>query len=379
VPAVVSPPAVSPEEGLPKAGTVKRGQTSFVLLRQAGVSVAEVRKVHQAIRHVYNLHHMQEGQPYSVTVAANGSLQHFMYELDAHQRLEVKRQGQTFVGRLEPIAYDYKRRRLQGTMHGSLYAALAAQGGSPQIVADLTDIFSWDIDFHTDLRRGDSFRVLIEERYRHGKLVGYQRILAAEVVNRQRVFRAVYYPAQEDQGTYYRPDGSVIRRMFLRSPLHYSRISSQFSLHRFHPILGQYRPHLGIDYAAPAGTPVRCVADGVIAWAGMKGASGNMVEVRHNSIYSTFYLHLSRFASDIQVGKRVVQGEVIGYVGATGLATGPHLDFRLTKEGKYLNPLEHSNQSIEAPPLPREALPAFRAHAKRLLAELSNAPQRDRP
>jgi murein DD-endopeptidase MepM/ murein hydrolase activator NlpD len=189
----------------------------------------------------------------------------------------------------------------------------------------------------------------------------------------------VYYPAQEDQGTYYRPDGSAIRRMFLRSPLHYTRISSQFSPHRFHPLLGQYRPHLGIDYAAPAGTPVRSVADGVIAWAGMKGASGNLVEVRHNSVYSTFYLHLSRFAHNIQVGKRVAQGEVIGYVGATGLATGPHLDFRLTKEGKYLNPLEHNHKSIEAPPLPRETLPAFRAHAKRLLAELRGAPRRDGP
>jgi len=303
VPAVVSTPAVWPEGGTPKVGTVKRGQTSFVL----------------------------------------------------------------------------KRRLLQGTIHGSLYAALAAHGESPQMAAELAEIFAWDIDFHTDLRRGDSFRVLIEERYRHGKSVGSPRILAAEMVNRQRVFQAVSYPSQADHGTYYRPDGSAIRRMFLRSPLHYSRISSPFSLHRFHPILGQYRPHLGIDYAAPAGTPVRSVADGVIAWAGMKGASGNMVEVRHNSVYSTFYLHLSRFASEVQVGKRVAQGEVIGYVGATGLATGPHLDFRLSKEGKYLNPLEHSNKSLEAPPLPRQALPAFRAHARRLLAELRSAPRRNGP
>jgi murein DD-endopeptidase MepM/ murein hydrolase activator NlpD len=244
-----------------------------------------------------------------------------------------------------------------------------------QIAADLVEIFAWDIDFHTDLRAGDTFRVLLDERYRDGKFVGYHRILAAEMVNQQRLLQAVYYVAPEAQSTYYRPDGTPVRRMFLRSPLQYTRISSQFSHHRFHPVLGQYRPHLGIDYAAPTGTPVRSVADGVIAWAGMKGASGNMVEVRHNSIYSTFYLHLSRFASEVHVGKRVVQGEVIGYVGSTGLATGPHLDFRLTKAGKYLNPLDH--KSIEAPPLPREGLPAFRTHARRLLAELTNAPRRE--
>jgi len=377
VPDVAAAPAVWPEGSAPIVGTVKRGQTAFALLRQAGVSTAEVRKMQRAIRHVFDLRHLQAGQPYSVTVAANGLLQYFTYEPDAHQRLEVQRQGQTFVGRLEPVAYERKRRLLHGSIRSSLYAALAAQGEAPQLAAELAEIFAWDIDFHTDLHHGDSFRMLIEKRYRHGKLLGYPRILAAELRNRQRVFQAVYYPPQADQGTYYRPDGSAIRRMFLRSPLHYTRISSPFSPHRFHPILGQYRPHLGIDYAAPAGTPVRSVADGVIAWAGMKGASGNMVEVRHNSVYSTFYLHLSRFASDVQVGKRVTQGEVIGYVGATGRATGPHLDFRLTKDGKYLNPLTHSNKSLEAAPLPPQALPAFRAHAKRLLAELHSAPPRE--
>jgi murein DD-endopeptidase MepM/ murein hydrolase activator NlpD len=308
-------------------------------------------------------------------VAADGALQHFTYEIDTQQRLEVKRHGQTFVGRLEPIAYEQKNRVLQGTIRGSLYEALAVRGESLQIAADLAEIFAWDVDFHKGLRHGDTFRVLLEERYRDGHFVGHHRILAAEMVNQQRLLQAVYYAAPAAQSTYYRPNGTPVRRMFLRSPLQYTRISSQFSQHRLHPILGQYRPHLGIDYAAPTGTPVRSVADGVIAWAGMKGASGNMVEVRHNSIYSTFYLHLSHFATGIHVGRRVEQGEVIGYVGSTGLATGPHLDFRLTKAGKYLNPLEHKN--IEAPPLPREVLPAFRTHARHLLAELAGAPHQE--
>jgi len=156
--------------------------------------------------------------------------------------------------------------------------------------------------------------------------------------------------------------------MFLRSPLRYTRISSGFARRRLHPIRGDYRPHFGIDYAAPRGTPVRSVADGVVVHAGRQGANGNMIKIRHNRVYSTYYLHLSRFARGLRAGRRVTQGQVIGYVGATGLATGPHLCFRLTKNGTYLNPLRH--QSLEAPPVARQALPAFQAYAERLLAKL---------
>jgi murein DD-endopeptidase MepM/ murein hydrolase activator NlpD len=304
-------------------------------------------------------------------VTADGLLQRFVYEIDANNRLVVERRGQAFIGRLEPIVYERRQRVIQGSIHGSLYEALALQKESPEIAADLADIFAWNIDFHTDLRDGDTFRVLIEERYRNGELVGYYRILAAEFVNRQHVFQAVYYPPDKDDGAYYRPDGHSMRRMFLRSPLRYTRITSRFSRRRFHPVLKRYRPHLGIDYAAPVGTPVRSVADGVVVRAGRKGTSGKMIEIRHNSVYTTYYSHLARFARGVRVGKRVVQGQVIGYVGSTGLATGPHLDFRITKYGKYLNPLRHKN--IEAPPLPQQALPAFRAYAEQLLAKLTHS------
>jgi murein DD-endopeptidase MepM/ murein hydrolase activator NlpD len=162
-----------------------------------------------------------------------------------------------------------------------------------------------------------------------------------------------------------------MRRMFLRSPLQYTRISSRFSHRRFHPVLKRYQPHLGIDYAAPIGTPVRSVADGVVVRAGRKGQNGKMVEIRHNRVYTTYYSHLSRFARGVRSGKRITQGQVIGYVGSTGLATGPHLDFRITKHGTYLNPLRHKN--IEAPPLPRQALPAFQAYAEHLLAKLARS------
>jgi murein DD-endopeptidase MepM/ murein hydrolase activator NlpD len=325
----------------------------------------------EAIRDLYDIRHLRAGQPYSVEVAPEGQLLRFTYEIDAQYLLEVERQEQTFVGRLTPIGYEHKERVVSATINASLYEALADQGEDLRIAADLVEIFSWDIDFYTDLRRGDMLRLVLEDRYRDGRRIGYHRILAAELVNQERSVQAVYYPLEDDHGTYYRPDGRSMRRMFLRSPLQYTRISSQFSPSRFHPILKQYRPHLGIDYAAPMGTPVRSVGDGVVTWAASKGANGKMVTVRHNSVYSTYYLHLSRFAPDIRVGDRVSQGQIIGYVGSTGLSTGPHLDFRMTKNGRFLNPLGHNN--VEAPPLSREVLPAFQAYAKRLLIALATS------
>jgi murein DD-endopeptidase MepM/ murein hydrolase activator NlpD len=260
---------------------------------------------------------------------------------------------------------------IHGVIRGSLYEALAAQGEVAKIAADLADIFAWEIDFSKDVHAGDAFRVLIQEALQEGPGVDYHRILAAEIVNRGRVIRAVYYAPDGDKGAYYHPDGRALRRMFLRSPLHYTRISSPFSHRRLHPILSHYLPHYGIDYAAPMGTPVHSVADGIVVQAGQKGASGNMVEIRHNHMYATSYLHLSRFARALRVGSRVDQGQVIGYVGSTGLATGPHLCFRLTKNGTYLDPLQY--RGLEAPRLSRQALPAFQAHAEYLLARFDPA------
>jgi murein DD-endopeptidase MepM/ murein hydrolase activator NlpD len=349
-------------------GTVAPGQSAFALLRQAGVSAPEVLHLQRAIRSVYDLQHLRIGQPYWVDVTADGLLQRFVYEVDTQHRLEVERQGQTFCGRLVPIASEPQERVVHGIIRGSLYKALASQGETSKLAADLADIFAWEIDFSKDVRDGDTFRLLIQESSQDGTVVDSQRILAAELVNQGRVIQAVYYAPDGTEGAYYHPDGRSLRRLFLRSPLRYTRISSGFSRRRLHPILGQYRPHFGIDYAAPRGTPVRSVADGVVVQAGRQGANGNMIKIRHNRVYSTYYLHLSRFARGLRAGRRVTQGQVIGYVGATGLATGPHLCFRLTKNGMYLNPLRH--QSLEAPSMARQALPAFRTYAKRLLAKL---------
>jgi murein DD-endopeptidase MepM/ murein hydrolase activator NlpD len=358
----------TPASPAPVEGMIKRGQTAFSIFRQAGVATDQVSELQQAIRSVYNLRHLRVGQPYRIELASDGTLQHFAYEIDAQRRLEVARDAQTFVAQIEPIHYERRERVLSGHIDASLYMALINQGESSQLVSDFAHIFAWSVDFDTDLQPGDSFRLLIEERWRSGQVPQYHRILAAELVNKDRVLQALYY-VHNTQGAYYQPDGRSMRGMFLRSPLQYTRISSVFSPRRFHPVLKRYRPHLGVDYAAPYGTPVRSVAAGTVKWAGRKGANGKMVKIYHDNTYTTYYLHLSRIARGVQSGARVAQGQVIGYVGSTGLSTGPHLDFRLTHHGTYINPLTH--KSIEAAPLPQKVLPTFRTYAENTLAKLS--------
>jgi murein DD-endopeptidase MepM/ murein hydrolase activator NlpD len=358
----------APARPAPVEGKVKKGQTAFSIFRQAGVTVAQVSELQQAIHSVYNLRHLRVGQPYRIELAPDGALQHFTYEIDAQRQLEVARDAQTFVAQIEPIHYERRERVLSGHIDASLYMSLITQGESPQLVSDFANIFAWSVDFDTDLQPGDSFRLLIEEHWRSGTIPQYHRILAAELVTKDHSLQAVYY-VHNKQGAYYQPDGRSLRGMFLRSPLQYTRISSLFSPRRFHPILKRYRPHLGVDYAAPYGTPVRSVAAGTVTWAGRKGANGKMVKIYHNNTYTTYYLHLSRVARGVQRGARVAQGQVIGYVGSTGLSTGPHLDFRLTQHGTYINPLTH--KSVEAAPLPQKTLPAFRTYAENTLAKLS--------
>ena len=350
-------------------GTLAHGQSVSALLQQAGVRAAEVVQLQRDIGSVYDLHHVRAGQPYGIEVD-DGLLQRFVYDMDAHYRLEVERRGQTFYGKRVPMAQAYQERVIHGVIRSSLYAALAAQGEIPKIAADLADILAWEIDFSKDVQAGDAFRILIQEALQDGPGVAYHRILAAEMVTQGRVNRVVYYAPDGDQGAYYAPDGRAVRRLFLRSPLSYTRISSPFSRRRLHPILSHYQPHYGVDYAAPEGTPVHSVADGVVVQAGRKGSSGNLVEIRHPHQYTTYYLHLSRFARAVRVGSRVSQGQVIGYVGSTGLATGPHLCFRLTKNGTYLDPLRHL---MASPPLSPQALPGFQVHAEQLLAQLEQA------
>ncbi len=224
-----------------------------------------------------------------------------------------------------------------GVIEDNLYNSSLRLGINPSVVLDLSDIFSSDVDFNTDLRRGDKFIVYLEKYAKNGKFCKTPHILAARMIVQGNVYDAYYFEIKKGAGSYYDKDGQSKERMFLKAPLHYRRISSYFTNRRFHPILKIYRPHYGIDYAAPRGTPVSALGDGIVKFVGWKRGFGKFIVIKHNSIYKTTYGHLCRFAKGIRAGVRVTKGQVIGYVGATGLATGPHLDFRFYKNGKPIN------------------------------------------
>lgn len=360
-------PEELPPSETPFSDTVRKGDTALLILERAGVDVPQAMALYRAVRNVYNLRHINVGHAYHVLMDAGGQIQEFIYEIDHRQRLAVARDSQGFTGQLNVIPYERNERLVVGELSESIYATLKAQGESPRLIRDFADIFAWSVDFATDLRQGDAFRLLIEEHVRKGQPAEYHRILAAELTNHKRKLQTIYYD-HDDVGGYYRPDGRSMQGMFLRSPLRYTRISSPFSQRRFHPILKRYRPHLGVDYAAPRGTPVRSVADGIVSWVGRKGANGNMIVVSHHHAYKSYYLHLSRYAPGLRRDKRVTQGQIIGYVGSTGRSTGPHLDFRLARHGTYLNPLKHRN--MEGPAIPENALPNFHKHAETMLTKL---------
>jgi murein DD-endopeptidase MepM/ murein hydrolase activator NlpD len=254
----------------------------------------------------------------------------------------------------------------------SLYETLRGLGESPQIVQQLVDVFQWDIDFFT-LRRGDSFSMVVEKRYAGDELVGYGPITAARFTQNGQQFEAFRQETPNGRAGYYTRLGNPLRKQFLRAPLQFTRITSGFSKSRFHPILHYFRPHHGVDYGAPTGTPVMTTADGVVLETAYKRGEGNFVRVRHTSRIETYYLHLSRFASGVRPGRKLMQGDVIGYVGATGLATAPHLDYRVRDSGTWLDPLRL--KSITPDPLRGSVIAEFRAKVARLAPRLSTATQ----
>jgi murein DD-endopeptidase MepM/ murein hydrolase activator NlpD len=251
--------------------------------------------------------------------------------------LDIAPQGGDFHSEIQTIPSETKTVGVTGEIQGSLFNAVTDAGEKPELAMRLAEIFGWDLDFYTDPRPGDTFRVVVEKRMlANGELSSYGRILMAEYNNGNHPYRAVLFHGPGGVPAYYTPDGKSMKKAFLHSPLKFAAvITSHFSEHRFHPILKEYRPHLGIDYAAPSGTPVQTIGDGRVIFAGMKGGAGNLIEVQHSNGYTTYYMHLSRVL--VHSGQRVEQGQRIGLVGMTGLATGPHLDFRIQRGKDFLN------------------------------------------
>jgi murein DD-endopeptidase MepM/ murein hydrolase activator NlpD len=226
---------------------------------------------------------------------------------------------------------------VSGTIESSLFESIRNAGESDELAIMLANALEWEIDFFKDLQPGDSYTLVVEKKFCRSKFVGYGKILALDFFNKGKLIRAFYYEDNEIAG-YYKLDGQSLKRGFLKAPLRFNRISSYFSPNRLHPIFKKRMPHYGVDYAAPTGTPVYATASGVVLERRYRRGNGNYIKIRHTNGYSTYYMHLSRFAN-IRVGSRVAQGQVIGYVGATGFATGPHLDYRIERYGRFVNPL----------------------------------------
>ena len=361
------PAAAGTDEAYWREERIQRGDTLADLLARLGVEEPEALQFLRGARAARALHQLAPGKAVRAQVTADGKLLALRYPAGG-KSLNVRREGDTFSVAEEALQLERRVLMKSGEIRSSLFAATDAAGLSDAVAIQIADIFSTDIDFHRDLRRGDQFSVVYETFYDGGEPVRAGRVLAAEFYNAGKLYRAVYFQYSESHGGYYTPDGRNIRKAFLRSPLEFSRISSGFSM-RFHPILRQWRAHNGIDYAAPTGTRVKATGDGVVEFAGRHaGGYGNLVVLRHQSKYTTWYGHLSGFAQGMRKGARVGQGDIIGYVGATGLATGPHLHYEFRINDVHQNPLRVVLPA--APPIETAQKPAFDAATAPLAQQL---------
>ena len=328
--------AAEPEDAGTFSGVIASGDTAGNILSE-WMTPTEVHNFVESCKEVYGLHKIHVGQPFTVRKDDTG-LTSFEYEIDDHTKLVVNREASNFIACIIPIEYDVKLARATNAINSNLFSSMSEIDERASLAVRLAEIFAWEINFIRDIKEGDNFSVLVEKRYREGEFKGYGRILAAEFINNGKVFESYVFKDSFGKDQYYNAEGESLKRAFLKAPLSFTRISSGFSMSRRHPILHINRAHPAIDYAAPTGTPVKSVGDGVTTFVGHGQGAGNYIQVKHNGGYETMYLHLSRFAKGLKKGMRVSQGQVIGFVGSTGYSTGPHLDFRMKKNGQWVNP-----------------------------------------
>jgi len=304
-----------------------------LLLKNEGIGDAQRSRVVKALASKINLRRLRPDDSYSIVFSTSGILKYLVITKELNNYVITPATSGVFSLSVQPVAIRTSSSLAGGKITSSLWESMSAAGVPPAVILDYTDVFSWAVDFLTEVRNGDRWSLAWDySSDPSGKIIA-PKITAALYDGKEtgRKTAAVY------QGAYYDDRGESLRSMFLRAPLHYRRISSYFTNRRFHPVLKYFRPHLGIDYAAQSGTPVSAVADGVVTFAGWKGGNGRLVILRHSAGYETTYGHLSRYARNIARGRRVSQGDVVGYVGSSGLSSGPHLDFRLKQNGRPLN------------------------------------------
>ncbi len=351
------------------AGVVGRNSSFFDLMSKGEISPPMIYRIARESKQVFDFSRIYPGQYYQLYTDSLDNFKRLEFAIDDETYIEVESQNGKISAKRQCYHFDTEEKYISGAIKSSLFAAIQEQSAPMEVGMKLVDIYAWDIDFFTDLRENDYFRIIYEEKIRFDGLKKIGRIKAAEFNTRGKSHYAFLYRGKDDMADYFDRDGNSLRKQLLKAPLSYSRISSSYSRRRFHPVLHRYMPHYGIDYAAPTGTPVMSTGDGSVITASYRRGNGNYVKIRHNSNFITYYLHLSRFGRGIRRGAKVTQGQVIGYVGSTGYATGPHLDYRVKKNGRFVNP-----RLLDLPPaepVKHEEMPDFLALRDDYMDELS--------
>jgi len=348
---------------------IRRNSTFYQSLRELGLSPLEIHNIVVAAREHMDLSKIMAGTQLSLFYAKQplDTLVEIEFDLGPLKAFRLLRKSDSsWIPEYEESKAEVRWVSFSGYVNSSLWESAQIAGMDTNLIVDLAGIFAWQVDFSREVQKGDAWRILVEQLHVGDKVVGWGDILAAEYRNHGNLHSALILRDPQTQETlgYFTPEGKSLRRMFLKAPMKFGRISSRFSKARFHPILKKSRPHLGVDYAAPTGTPVLAVGDGVVVRAGVMGGAGKTIQLRHNSMYQTNYKHLHGFAKSVRSGARVRQGQVIGYVGSTGLSTGPHLHFELWENGRYVDPLGKKFPSAD--PVPTKHLQVFEKGVKLL-------------
>jgi murein DD-endopeptidase MepM/ murein hydrolase activator NlpD len=339
--------------GIPSSKSINNviveGDTLSAVFKKYGLSIDELFAISQAAASVHKLKELHPGRPYNIVVDDKNSINSFTYGIDDNNILKIERVDGVFRAGKSSVPYESRILTIGGQIEDNLISAIGTQTEDHLLALQVSDILAWDIDFTCDLRTGDTFKIVVEGLYLDGKFKKYGKILSTEFINNKQKYQAYLFEYDGSAG-YYNASGKSLRRAFLKAPLSFRRISSSFTRKRFHPILRIYRPHRGVDYAAAAGSPVSATADGTVVSAGYQADYGKLVVITHRNGYKTYYGHLSRIKNDLHPGSQVKQSDVVGYVGATGLASGPHLHYEIRQGGSHVNPLRFKVDAGKAIP-----------------------------
>ena len=360
--------AVTPNRGHWLEEKVTQGDSLARIFSRLDLSANLLHRIVNSSQKAKSLANIRPGETIRVRLAEDGELLELLHQQSKIRSLQILPANEGFSAKVLDRSLETRIANASGTITSSLYLGAQRAGLSDTLIMELANIFGWDIDFALEIRASDQFSLIYEEQYLDGEKFSDGAILAAEFINQGKVFRAIRFEDDEGYASYYSPEGESMRKAFLRAPVDFRRISSRFTKARYHPVLGKKRPHRGVDYAAATGTPIKASGDGRVTFRGRKGGYGRTIMIRHGSQYTTLYAHMSKFRGSVKQGSRVRQGQVIGYVGKSGLATGPHLHYEFRVNGVHRNPLTIKLPAAE--PLKKQHRARFSALSAPLLSQL---------